>query len=160
MCTPPSIFCLQCIVLSRWYSIVLLHLTWRPLLYMSQHYLLLLLCFTTLFNILGHQRRFRHWAWKVRQILLRGSNFGLRFFLRAVNARHGTHGFTSLPKEVIVRIFTLWKNPSTPVGTNPRTSGPDSSIITTGPPGRRTLLMIYTICHFVSNIISILTGIK
>ena len=38
------------------------------------------LCFTTLFNMLGHQRRFRHRAWKVRQILLRGSNFGLRFF--------------------------------------------------------------------------------
>ena len=39
-----------------------------------------LLGFTTLFTILGHQRRFRHRAWKVRQILLRGSNFGLRFF--------------------------------------------------------------------------------
>ena len=42
--------------------------------------LLLLLGFTTIFNILGHQRRFRHRAWKVRQILLIGSNFGLRFF--------------------------------------------------------------------------------
>ena len=41
---------------------------------------LLLLGFTALFNILGHQRRFRHRAWKVRQILLRVSNFGLRFF--------------------------------------------------------------------------------
>ena len=39
-----------------------------------------LLCFTTLFNILGHQRRFRNRAWKVWQILLTGSNFGLRFF--------------------------------------------------------------------------------
>ena len=42
-----------------------------------------------LLNILGHQSRFRHRAWKGRQILLRGSNFGLRFFLRAVNVRHG-----------------------------------------------------------------------
>ena len=42
--------------------------------------LLLLLDFTTLFNISGHQRRFLQWAWKVPQILLRGSNFGLRFF--------------------------------------------------------------------------------
>ena len=32
------------------------------------------------FNILGHQWRFRHRAWKVRQLLLRGSNFDLRFF--------------------------------------------------------------------------------
>ena len=42
--------------------------------------LLLLFDFTTLFNILGHQRHFRHRVWKVWQILLRGSNFGLRFF--------------------------------------------------------------------------------
>ena len=42
--------------------------------------LLFFLDFTTLFNILGHQHRFRHEARKVRQILLSGSNFGLRFF--------------------------------------------------------------------------------
>ena len=42
--------------------------------------LLLYLGSTTLFNISGHQRRFLQWAWKVRQILLKGSNFGLRFF--------------------------------------------------------------------------------
>ena len=35
--------------------------------------LLLYLDFTTLFNISGHQRRFLHWAWKVRQILLKSS---------------------------------------------------------------------------------------
>ena len=63
-----------------------------------------LLGFTTLFSISGHQRRFRHRAWKVRQILLKGSNFGLGFFLRAVNLRHRTHDFISLPKEVILRI--------------------------------------------------------
>ena len=42
--------------------------------------LLLLLGFTTLLNISGHQRRFWHRAWKVQLILLRGSNFGLRIF--------------------------------------------------------------------------------
>ena len=41
---------------------------------------MLLLGFTTLLKILGHQRRFRHRAWKVRQILLRVSNFGMKFF--------------------------------------------------------------------------------
>ena len=40
----------------------------------------LLLGFTTFFNMLGRQRRFRHRAWKVQEILLRSSNFGLRFF--------------------------------------------------------------------------------
>ena len=43
-------------------------------------FMTLLSCFTTLFNSLGHQRRFLLRARKVRQILLRGSNFGLRFF--------------------------------------------------------------------------------
>ena len=42
--------------------------------------MLFLFGFMTLFNILGHQRLFQHRAWKVQQILLRGSNFGLRFF--------------------------------------------------------------------------------
>jgi hypothetical protein len=28
-----------------------------------------------------------------------------RDFLHAVNLRHGTHGFTSLPKEGVLRIF-------------------------------------------------------
>ena len=40
----------------------------------------MLLGSTILFNILGHQRRFRHRAWEVRQVLLRGSNFDMRFF--------------------------------------------------------------------------------
>ena len=80
--------------------------------------LLLLVGFMTLFNILGHQRRFRHRAWKVRQILDR-LKFWLEVLLRAVNLQHGTHSFTSLPKEVILRIFTLWKNPSTPARIKP-----------------------------------------
>ena len=62
--------------------------------------------------MLGNQRRLRHRASTVRQ-------FRLVVLLRAVNLRHGTHGFTSIPKEVILRIFTLWKNPSTPAGIEP-----------------------------------------
>ena len=65
---------------------------------------LLLLGFKTLFNISGHQRRFLHWARKVRQIVLGDSNFVLRFFYVPKNLRHGTNSFT-----VILRIFTLWK---------------------------------------------------
>ena len=37
-----------------------------------------------------------------------------KVLLRAVNLRHEATGFTSLPKEVILRIFTLRKGPSTP----------------------------------------------
>ena len=75
-----------------------------------------------LVNILDHEHRFRHRASKVRQIFLRGSNFGLRF-LRAVNRRHETHVFPSLPKEAILRIFTPWKNPSTLAGIEPAILG-------------------------------------
>jgi hypothetical protein len=36
----------------------------------------------------------------------------LRDLLHAANLRHGTHGFTSLPKEGVLRIFPPLKNPS------------------------------------------------
>ena len=66
---------------------------------------LLLLGFTTLLNILGHQRRFQ--SVKRRTNFAQRLSFRLEVLLRAVNLRHGTHGFTSFPKEVILRIFTL-----------------------------------------------------
>ena len=56
---------------------VLMWLFGHPLLLLL---LFFLLGFTTLLNILGHQCCFWHRAWKGRQILLTGSNFGLRFF--------------------------------------------------------------------------------
>ena len=43
-------------------------------------------------------------------------SFWLEVLLRAINLQHGTNGFTSLPKEIILGIFMLWKNPSTPAG--------------------------------------------
>ena len=49
-----------------------------------------------------------------------------------------THGFTSLPKEVILRNFMLWKIHRPRTGLNPRTSDPVASMITTGPPGSTT----------------------
>ena len=45
-----------------------------------------------------------------------------------------THGFSFLPKEVILRIFTLWKNPSTPAEFESANLGPVASMITRGPP--------------------------
>jgi hypothetical protein len=57
--------------------------------------------------------------------------FGLRnifihdrkFLLHVVNLRHGTDGFTSPPKEVVLRIFITLKNPSTSVGIEPANLG-------------------------------------
>ena len=108
VCRPSSTCTCSSVRAGRWFKV------------MNQFWSHLLLDFTTLFNILGHQRRFRHRAWKVWWILFRGSNFGVRFFY-------------VLPKEVILRIFTLWKNPSTRPGSNPWTSDPEPSMITTGP---------------------------
>jgi hypothetical protein len=52
-----------------------------------------------------------------------------KVLLHAVNLRHGTDGFTSPPKEIVLRIFITLKNPS-----NPRTLGPVASTLITSPP--------------------------
>ena len=90
--------------------------------------------YDTFFNILGHQRRFRHRAWKVRQILLRGSNFGLRFF-------HVPQIYDARPKALLpfrrksYSGFLRSEKIHRPrPGSNPRTSDPEASMITTGPP--------------------------
>jgi hypothetical protein len=49
-----------------------------------------------------------------------------KVLLHAVNLRHGTEGFTSPPKEVVLRIFITLKNPSTPVGIEPANLGSSS----------------------------------
>jgi hypothetical protein len=46
-----------------------------------------------------------------------------KVLLDAVNLRHGTDGFTSPPKEVVLRIFIILKNPSTSVGIEPANLG-------------------------------------
>jgi hypothetical protein len=46
-----------------------------------------------------------------------------KVLLHAVNLRHGTDGFTSPPKEVVLRIFITLKNPSTSVGIKPANLG-------------------------------------
>jgi hypothetical protein len=54
-----------------------------------------------------------------------------KVLLHAVNLRHGTNGFTSPPKEVVLRIFITLKPRS---GSNPQTLGPVASTLTTSPP--------------------------
>ena len=50
--------------------------------------------------------------------------FRLEILLHAVNLRYRTRGFTSLPKKVILRIFTLRKIHRSRPGLNPRTQDP------------------------------------
>jgi hypothetical protein len=46
-----------------------------------------------------------------------------RDLLHAVNLRHGTHSFTSLPKEGVLRIFFALKNPTDLAGFEPANLG-------------------------------------
>ena len=52
-----------------------------------------------------------------------------RDLLHAVNLRHGTHGFTSLSKEGVLRIFPLLKIRRLRPGLNPRTWVPKASTL-------------------------------
>jgi hypothetical protein len=52
-----------------------------------------------------------------------------KVLLHAVNLRHGTDGFTSLPKEVVLRIFITLKNPSSSAGFEPANLGSEEIII-------------------------------
>jgi hypothetical protein len=72
----------------------------------------------------------------------------LRDLLHAANLRHGTHGFTSLPKEGVLRIFPPLKIRRLRPGLNPRTWVTEASTLTPRPPKplcRRLLLHLITV---------------
>ena len=50
---------------------------------------------------------------------LRLPRIHIRVLLHATDMRHGTNGFTFLPKEDVLRIFFTLKNPSASVGFEP-----------------------------------------
>jgi hypothetical protein len=54
--------------------------------------------------------------------------------IHAVNLRHGTDGFTSPPKKVVLRIFITPKNPSSSAGFEPANLGSSGKHATTRPP--------------------------
>ena len=57
-----------------------------------------------------------------------------RDLLHAANLRHGTHGFTSLPKEGALRIFFALKNPTASAGFEPVNLGTKGQHATPRPP--------------------------
>ena len=59
-----------------------------------------------------------------------------RDLLHAVNQRHGTDGFTSLPKEGMLKIFSPWKIRRLRPGLNPRTWVPQASTLPLDHPSR------------------------
>jgi hypothetical protein len=61
---------------------------------------------------------------------------------------HRNSGFTSHPKEGVLRIFIALKNSSPRPGSNPRPLGPVASILTTTPPRRRCNITLRSIWHY------------
>ena len=60
---------------------------------------------------------------------LRLPRIHFRVLLHAAHMRHGTNGFTSLPKEGVQRIFLPWKIQRLRPGLNPRTWVPKASTL-------------------------------
>ena len=67
-----------------------------------------------------------------------------RDLLNAANLRHGTDGFTSPPKEGVLRIFSSLKIRRLRPGLNPRTWVPKAS--TTSRPPKPIYIYIYILC--------------
>ena len=57
-----------------------------------------------------------------------------RDLLHVVKLRHGTNGFTSLPKEGVLRIFFTPKNPTASAGFEPANLGTKGQHATSRPP--------------------------
>ena len=71
------------------------------------------------------------WARNGRWILPEMPDFHVAFrnLLHALNVRHGTDGFTSPPKEGVLRIFSPWKIRHLRPGLNPRTWVPKAKLL-------------------------------
>ena len=72
----------------------------------------------------------------VDEFCLKMPDFHVTFkdLLHAVNIRHGTIGFTSLPKEGVLRIFFALKNPTASAGFEPANFGTNGQHATSRPP--------------------------
>jgi hypothetical protein len=75
-----------------------------------------------------------------------------RDLLHAANLRHGTNGFTSLPKEVVLRIFFALEDPTASAGLNPQTWVLKGQYATSRPPKPlyRDFLITLYICPYRS----------
>jgi hypothetical protein len=92
-----------------------------------------------------------------RRIGQRSENFAypyLKYLKGSLTRRkilwHGASGFTSHPKEAVLRIFIAVKNPSSRPTLNPRPLGPVASTLTTTPP-RRPHLFWLPVLDYIRN---------
>ena len=75
-----------------------------------------------------------------------------RDLLHAVNLRHGTNGFTSLPKEGVLRILFVLKNPTASAGFEPANLGTKGQHGTSKPPKpliKYTLNVVLDDCFYI-----------
>ena len=80
------------------------------------------------------RRKVELWARNVRDFCLNAdSHVTFRDLLHAVKLRHGADGFTSPPKEGVLRIFFALKIRRLRPGANPRTWVPKASTLTSRP---------------------------
>jgi hypothetical protein len=81
------------------------------------------------------RRKVELWARNVRQLCLNADlHVTFRDLLHAVKLRHGTDGFTSPPKEGVLRIFFRPKNPTASAGCEPANLGTKGQHATSRPP--------------------------
>jgi hypothetical protein len=64
-----------------------------------------------------------------------------RDLLHAANLRHGTDGFSSPPKEGVLRIFFAFKNPTASTGFEPTNLGAKGQHATPRPPKHNAMKM-------------------
>ena len=69
-----------------------------------------------------------------------------RDVLHTVNLRHGADGFTSLPKEGVLSIFSPWKIRRLRSGLNPRTWVPKASTLPLEHRSRFIRILIWSLC--------------
>jgi len=92
------------------------------------------------------RRKVELWARNVREFCLNADlHITFRDLLRVVKLRHGTDGFTSLPKEGVLRILFALKIRRLRPGANPRTWVPEASML---PLDHRSCLHLYRIIYY------------
>ena len=81
---------------------------------------------------------------------LRLPRIHFRVLLHASNVRHGTNGFTSLPKEGVLRIFFALKNPTASAGFEPANLGTKGQHATSRPPKPPSTEISFSPCETVN----------
>jgi hypothetical protein len=85
--------------------------------------------------------RIKLWIWPCEVFLF----IHAYYFFASHKILHGTDGFTSRPKEGVLRIFITLQNPSPRSGLNSRTLGPIASTLTITPPRRLSPYITYVV---------------